>query len=405
MARRAKSPIKIFAPGQRSRSRPNRWCVAEIWQCGKRRYVTLDGVTDPEEARSIAAEYLAAASAVAVEDECRRSTTGPDRRLGAPATFGALARRYIADRRVGARERRHVERLVMCELPSLADMRLGDVELADVEPTLGREAASELYGHLSAPSMNRAGVSPFAAIVHFGAENNWMPYLKVKAFKSIDRVTPRLPGGEDDVEALLSAAAAASPRKMDRYKADHPYRFILLLFLFRQGWRISETLRLTWRQVDVAGGQFLDVLVDKGMVVKPSLPMHPQVREVLAGLPAGEPTRADKERRGRVFPWVDRHNVYRWLNPWCAEIGVHFRPHMARVEYASQLNDADQTAAAIAASCTWKGAQAVGRYIRTDARKAASANALAGSRAGGKSGDQAPEMRETPQKRAGAAKR
>ena len=79
-----------------------------------------------------------------------------------------------------------------------------------------------------------------------------------------------------------------------------------------------------------------------------------------------------KERRGRVFPWVDRHDVYRWLNKFCDEtVGLYFRPHMARVEYASQLNEA-ACAEVIASSCTWKGGaggtRAIERYTRTTRR-------------------------------------
>lgn len=372
MSGRPSAAIKIYGPGERSKSRPNRWCVARLYVGGRRRYVTIDGIEDKEEARSIAAEYLGRAQEAVDEDECDSAP-----RSG-PETFGELAARYASDRQISRSEQAYVTRLVACRLPSLAGERLGRVTLSDLRPVLAREAAAVLYAGRTAKTMNRAAISPFSAIIHFGAENEWMPYLKVKSFKTIDRVTPRLAGGETDVDRLLVAAAQAKPKKGDRYKADHPYRFILLLFLFRQGWRISETLRLVWDQVDMVNGLFLNVLVDKGAVVKPSLPMHPQVRAALAGLPPGEPERADLERRGRVFPWVDRHNVYRWLNPWCAETGIHFRPHQARVEYASQLNEADQPPAAIADSCTWRGTKAVGRYIRTDARKARSANACAG---------------------------
>jgi hypothetical protein len=63
--------------------------------------------------------------------------------------------------------------------------------------------------------------------------------------------------------------------------------------------------------------------------------MHPAVYEALADLPLGESQRAARERNDRIFPWWDRHNVYSWLNPFCDALGIRFRPHMARVEFAS----------------------------------------------------------------------
>lgn len=358
--------LKCYPPGTR---KGNRWCVIKGRAAGRQIERTLYGILDEEEARAIAAEYVAELEGAAARVVDPR----------APQTFRELAHRYAGDRRISRHERARVDRLVAARIESRCQV-LGDIPLDEIVPATGREAAIALYGHRSSATMNRSGISPFSAVVHFAAENQWMPYLRIKPFRQVKRVTPRLDYGEDDVQRILAAARKEKPKKCDRYKRDHPYRLILLLFLFRQGWRISETLRLTWAQVDMQAGKFRLVLVDKGAEEKTTLPIHPDVYEALAGLPAGEPERVAQERRGRVFPWVDRHNVYRWLKPWCAEIGIHFRPHMARVEYASQLNDADQTPASIMGSCTWTDTKAIERYIRTDERKAARANALAGRR-------------------------
>ncbi|MBK8175989.1 MAG: tyrosine-type recombinase/integrase [Rhodospirillales bacterium] len=73
-----------------------------------------------------------------------------------------------------------------------------------------------------------------------------------------------------------------------------------------------------------------------------------------------------RERHGRVFPWLNRSNVYRWLKPWCKSIGVAFTPHMARVEFASRLSEGGQSHTVIADVGTWTDIRVVARYTRTD---------------------------------------
>ncbi|MCW5700406.1 MAG: site-specific integrase [Rhodospirillales bacterium] len=367
MGRPREYDFKIYGPGERTKSPPNRWCVARLWINDTRKDITLSGNTDPEEARSIAREYIAAATERASEPRGR-----PER----PRTFRELAERYSAVRRISLFEQRHVDRLVAARLASLGHGPLGDVLIEELTPALAQEAAGVLYGRRTEKTMNRAAIAPFSAIVHFGADNHWCSWMRIKGFRTVDRRTPRL--AEGDAERLLAAAAAARPKKCDRYKADHPYRHIFLLFLFRQGWRITESLRLTWSQVDLVASRFRNVCVDKGKAVKAAIVMHPDVYEALAGLPEGEPERALRERRGRVFPWFDRGNVYRWLVPFCNDFGIHFRPHMARVEFASQLSEAGQTDTKIMNVCTWTDTRSISRYTRTSERECEQTIALVG---------------------------
>lgn len=88
--------------------------------------------------------------------------------------------------------------------------------------------------------------------------------------------------------------------------------------------------------------------------------------EALAGLPEGEEARARASRRGRVFPWVNRHNVYRWLRPICREHKISFTPHMGRVEFASRLDDGGASPVQTVAVGTWTDPRSVERYIRVD---------------------------------------
>jgi integrase len=94
--------------------------------------------------------------------------------------------------------------------------------------------------------------------------------------------------------------------------------------------RISQTLGITWEDgIDLPEGtvRFYD---QKGRRWR-TLPLHPEVLTRLEVIPA-------VERDGRLFPWGDRHNVYRWLRPLVRELGVTFTPHMARHALGKALN-------------------------------------------------------------------
>lgn len=352
MSTRGDGIRRIFLPGERSKTAPNTWCVAKLRIGGQYRDVTLSGITDIEEARSAALDYLAAAQ----EREERRAH-GDDR----PTTFAQLAKRYQATRELSKNEKRYIKRLVA---------KLGHLSLEDLVPDVARQAAFALYPKAGTETRNRQAMRPFAAIIHYGYDNRWMPYIRVPAIRPTDgeidrRISPPAAGVE---ERLLDAATAWQPGPGVR-KADAPYRRLLLLFLFRQGWRISETLALRWDQVHLVEKCFhLDV--SKARCGK-WIPMHPDIFVALANLPEGEAARAARERQGRVFCWVDRHSVYRWLQPLCNHIGVRFTPHMARHAFASRLNSADATTQDIQAAGSWTDSKAIQRYIEVDKARAA----------------------------------
>jgi hypothetical protein len=44
----------------------------------------------------------------------------------------------------------------------------------------------------------------------------------------------------------------------------------------------------------------------------------------------------EQVKAGRLFPWQNKENVYRWLRPLTKQLGVKFTPHMAR-HYGGKL--------------------------------------------------------------------
>ena len=108
----------------------------------------------------------------------------------------------------------------------------------------------------------------------------------------------------------------------------------MLVWLFRMGTRISDTLQVRWDAIDLQR-QTVRLRIGKADNWT-ELPLHPELVELLAAIPHAE--RADNPG-GRLFPWTQKSGVYRWLRPLVREMGVAFTPHMARHSLGTWLNE------------------------------------------------------------------
>jgi len=97
------------------------------------------------------------------------------------------------------------------------------------------DAANALYPSCLPVSKNCHVFGPAGAIMHYAAENDFCPYIKVKKLKE-EKPKPRAMRKED--AARLIAAADGKLK-------------LLLVFLFAHGWRISDALRLQWQDLDL----------------------------------------------------------------------------------------------------------------------------------------------------------
>lgn len=144
------------------------------------------------------------------------------------APFREAAGLYLEARRhVAPQWRINIERL--CGF-------IGDCLLADVRQAVLVDAANALYPHCLASSKNWGVFAPATAVLHYAAENDLCSYVRVKKLKE-RRPEPRALR-KGDASRLIAVA-------------DGKLR-LLLVFLFAQGWRISDTLRLTWQGIDLA---------------------------------------------------------------------------------------------------------------------------------------------------------
>ena len=249
------------------------------------------------------------------------------------ATFAEAADLYLEFRRPKKADRGFIERL--CAV-------IGEQPLAEIRQHILVQAANVLYPQGTPATKNRQAFGPAAAILHYAADNDLCPYIRVKKLKE-KRPEPRALSKED--AARLIAASDGRLR-------------LLLVFLFSQGWRISDALRLQWQDVDLSAAtvRYHVSKTDEWLTMPLSLTVFNALRT--------EPTRT-----GRVFPWGNKSNLYRDLRAVCRKAEVFFTPHMARHSFATWLASEGVSAKEIMEAGAWRDHKSVMRYTNVDERR------------------------------------
>ena len=250
------------------------------------------------------------------------------------ATFEEAAALYLEARRSTPQWRVNIERL--CAV-------IGDRLLTDIRQHVLVDAANALYLNCKPSSRNSLVFTPVAAVIHYAAENDLCPYIRVKKLKE-KKPEPRAMRKED--AAKLIAAADGKLK-------------LLLIFLFSQGWRISDALRLQWQDINFteATVHYRISKTDECM----TMPLNLTVLDML---------RAEAQPHiGRVFPWRGPSGVYRHLGPLCNRAGVFFTPHMARHSFATWLAAEGASEFEIMKAGAWRDHRSVFRYTSVDVRR------------------------------------
>lgn len=172
-----------------------------------------------------------------------------------------------------------------------------------------------LYPGRKASSHNRAVLTPAGSVMHYAAKNKWCPHLSIDLF-STAAVAPRFVS--PDTEAKLLAATDGKKR-------------LFLLWLFRQGDRLNDTLKVKLENCDLKERLYKRYISksDRFDVV----PLDDDICKAIADDPG-------VYNGGYLFHWKRNHDVYYWLNPLCQKLGVAFTPHRARHTLGKKLNDA-----------------------------------------------------------------
>lgn len=255
----------------------------------------------------------------------------------APTTFKRAADLYIDYRNPVKQDRAYIKKLVAI---------LGDRELSEIKQHMLVHAANSLYPEGQASTKNRNALMPAAAILHYAAENGLCGYMQVRKFKEAD---PEPRSVTKDIARVLIANSEGDMRKA-------------LVWLFCQGWRISDMLRVQRTHIDrKAGTVKYKISKTNKWRVKP---LHADVLLTLAD---------DDKDVGPLFPWKNKDAFYRELEPLCEKLKIHFTPHMARHSFATwRVNDGASLQEIMEAG-GWESIKSVMRYAKLDAARIRSA--------------------------------
>jgi integrase len=237
---------------------------------------------------------------------------------------------YTAYRHPNAPFQKAIDRL--CAL-------IGDQQLSDIRQHTLVDASNELHPGTSPGTKNRQVLVVASAVLHYAAENNLCPYIRIKKFK--EKAPEPRALNKTHAKALIEAADGNMK--------------LLLVWLFHQGWRISDVLRVVWQDINLKEGtvRYHISKTDDWRV----MPLHPKVHELLAKVPT---------KVGRLFHWTDKSNLYRDLRPFCQKLGIYFTPHMARHSFATWLANEGVSPLEIMEAGGWKDHKSVMRYAKLD---------------------------------------
>jgi integrase len=302
--------MQLYAPGTRK---------------GNRTYIVRASVNGRQVEKVLEATTRAAAKAEAGDFLASIRGRAPDEVV----TFEYAANAYMAFRKPRRDDERWITRVVA--YMGARDVR--DIKSADIT-----QAADALCPHVANETKVRYVYTPCSAILHYAAEQDWCPYRRIRR-PSFSRRSKRNPADEATVRLLLANTTG--------------HQHLLLCYLYETGQRISDTLRLMRNDLDLPRG--LARVGSRKTDDRGELGLSPELVAMLANAP--------HLPSGRVFPWSDRHGVYRWLKPLCAKLGVSYTPHQSRHAMATDLRALGYDMRAIAERGLWRDERSAGRYV------------------------------------------
>ncbi|HSF96235.1 MAG TPA: tyrosine-type recombinase/integrase [Thermohalobaculum sp.] len=269
----------------------------------------------------------------------------------ATATFDDALTLYARGRDLGRQEARYLRRLGA----HFAGRALAGLTLADLQA-----AAHALYPGCLPQTKNRQAIRPAAAVLHAAAKAGLADWLRVETLPEVDPERPLI--YPEELEPFRAAARARGDLALEA----------LLATFQRQGWRVTETIRIERARIDWRRGH-VERWVSKSKRWRRAA-VDPAVLALWRRLPA----RPD----GRIFPYKDRDAVYRAIDGLGR--GRRFRPHMARRGFATALKDEGADIEDIRRAGGWEDPKSVAAYIRDDPARDARILGKIGARIGAK---------------------
>ena len=301
---------KLIPPGTRKGYK--RWYVR--WSHNGRAYETpLEAETRPA-AKKEAELYIAGVKG---------------RPAGSPVDFAHAARAYMEWKKPRRDDVKWIENLIGW---------MGQRDIREIKGIDIQQAAAALCPHVQPETQIRYVYTPCSSILHYAAEQDWCVYRRVRR-PSFSRRSKKSPASETTMRLLLSNTTG--------------YQHLLLGWLYETGQRIGDSLRLMRTDLELAKGIARinsSKTDDRGEI---------GISHGLAAMLNAAPHLPT----GRVFPWRDRHGVYRWLRPLCKRLGVSYTPHQSRHAMATDLRALGYDMKAISERGLWRDERSAARYV------------------------------------------
>lgn len=302
--------MQLYPPGTR---KGNRTYVVRAHVNGRQVEKVLEATTRADAKRE-AADFLA-------------SIRGRD--PDAVVTFAYAAQAYMAFRKPRRDDVKWIDRMIAY---------MGSRDVREIKSDDIRQAADALCPHVQNETKVRYVYTPASAILHYAAEQDWCVYRRIRR-PTFSRKSKRAPAAETTMRLMLANTTG--------------HRHLLLAWLYETGQRIGDSLRLMRSALDLTGGTAR--VGSRKTDDHGEIGLSPELVAMLANAP--------HLPSGRVFPWRDRHGVYRWLRPLCKRLGVSYTPHQSRHAMATDLRALGYDMRAIAERGLWRDERSAGRYV------------------------------------------
>lgn len=241
-------------------------------------------------------------------------------------TFNKAADLYIAWRDPSKADLKRIDKLRILAIGKKLITQITNDDLV--------AAANGAYPVGAPATKNREIMRPAATILHRASETGRCAYMKIKLFKE-----PRAKTRAVTIETAKVIVNSLPPLPAVHYQMGEQWlrdaevrqrkKALLLLWLFRQGPRISDALKVEVANLNLPARTVMRRIgkTDEDDVIEA---LHDEVWDALANDPPV----------GRwLFPWRTKSGVYKWLRPYCKGLGIKFTPHMARHSLGKWLNE------------------------------------------------------------------
>ena len=197
----------------------------------------------------------------------------------------------------------------------------GTTPIAEIVPWDVRQMAMTIYPdpHYQNSTRNRQALTPTRAVMMHAYERGWCPLIRLKRFKVPERKR-KTPASHGWMQVFM--------RQCDRDSL--PHLAALVLFMSQTGARISEAVRLEWREVDLNGRTaiLLKTKTTTNSVRHLTDEMVTRMRALSAA----------KNPDDRVFRYRCRHSVNERIAAVCDRAGISYKSPMMCGRHAFATN-------------------------------------------------------------------